>query len=216
MAVLKPLKLIITNYPQNKSEILSVENNPNKPEDGTREITFSRELFIEKDDFMQTPIKGYFRLFPENEVRLKSAYVVRCTGCKTDENGDIIEVYAEYDPLTRGGNTPDGRKVKGTIHWVDANNTLDAQVRLYNNLFTVPDPDADNNNFLNYINPDSLEVLNNCKLEASLAKLDSNSGMAFQFIRLGYFCFDCVDSSPNNLVFNRSVPLKDGFKKSKK
>lgn len=213
MAVLRPIKLIITNYPEDKIETFEVENNPNKPEDGTREITFSRELFIEADDFMQEPVKGYFRLFPGNEVRLKSTYIVRCTGCKTDENGSVQEVYAEYDPATRGGNTPDGRKVKGTIHWVDAKTAINAEVRLYNNLFTVLEPESGEKEFIEYVNPDSLEVLTDCKVEKSLEKASAPS--SFQFMRLGYFCVDSVDSVPGKLVFNRSVSLKDGFKNKK-
>lgn len=212
MAVLNPVKLIITNYPEDKTEKFEVENNPNKPEEKTREITFSRELFIEKDDFMQEPVKGYFRLFPGNEVRLKSTYIVRCTGCKTDENGNVIEVYAEYDPETRGGNTPDGRKVKGTIHWVDAKTAIDATVRLYDNLFIVPDPENGEKDFLDYVNEDSLKVLSGCKIENTLSGATAPAN--YQFMRLGYFCIDNVESKPGNLVFNRSVSLKDGFKKA--
>ena len=214
MAVLKPIKLIITNYPEEKTEIFEVENNPNCPEDGVREITFSRELFIEKDDFMQEPTKGYFRLFPGNEVRLKSTYIVRCTGSKTDENGNVIEVYAEYDPETRGGNTPDGRKVKGTIHWVDAKTAVNAEVRLYENLFKVPDPESEDGDFIDHVNVNSLEILKDCKVEKSLSKAVESE--KFQFMRLGYFCVDNVDSSADKLVFNRSVLLKDGFKKTNK
>lgn len=213
MAVLKPIKLIITNYPEDKIEKFEVENNPNRPEDGTRELTFSRELFIEADDFMQEPVKGYFRLFLSNEVRLKSTYIVRCTGSKTDENGNVIEVYAEYDPATRGGNTPDGRKVKGTIHWVDAKTAVDAEVRLYNNLFTVAEPEAADGDFIEYVNSNSLEVLTGCKVENNLANVTAPAN--FQFMRLGYFCVDSTDSKPGNLVFNRSVSLKDGFKNRK-
>ena len=213
MAVLRPIKLIITNYPEDKIEKFKVENNPNKPAAGEREITFSRKLFIEKDDFMQDPVKGYFRLFPGNEVRLKGTYIVKCTGCKTDENGNILEVYAEYYPETRGGNTPDGRKVKGTIHWVDAKNAVDAEVRLYNELFTVADPEGGVKNFIDFINPKSLEILSNCKVESSLANVTAPDH--FQFMRLGYFCVDNIDSKPEKLVFNRSVSLKDGFKNKK-
>ena len=139
MAVLRPIKLILTNYPENKTETFEVENNPNRPEDGTRTVTFSRELYIEADDFMEEPVKGYFRLFPGNEVRLKTTYIVRCTGCKKDDDGNVVEVYAEYDPETRGGNTPDGRKIKGTIHWADAKTALDAEVRLYDNQMCIRD-----------------------------------------------------------------------------
>ena len=209
MAVLHPMKLILTNYPEGQTETFEVENNPGKPEDGTRTDSFSRELWIEQEDFMEEPVKGYFRLFPGNEVRLKTAYVVRCTGCKKDENGNVVEVYAEYDPQTRGGNTPDGRKVKSTIHWADAQTSIDAEVRLYGNLFAVPDPDA--HEFLEVLNPDSLEVLTGCKVEPSLAQ--AKPGQSFQFMRQGYFCADNRDSTPQHPVFNRSVSLKDGFKR---
>ena len=211
MAVLRPLKLTIANYPENQTETFDMEINPAKPDSGTHPVSFSRTLWIEADDFMEEPVKGYFRLFPGNEVRLKSAYVVKCTGCIKDENGNVTEVLAEYDPATRGGNTPDGRKVKGTIHWVDAATAVDAEVRLYTSLFSDPDPDAGDKDFLDCLNPSSLEVLKNCKLEAELA--DAAPGSAYQFLRLGYFCADNVDSRPGNLVFNRSVSLKDSFKK---
>ncbi|MDO5123817.1 MAG: glutamine--tRNA ligase/YqeY domain fusion protein [Eubacteriales bacterium] len=211
MAVINPIKLIIENYPEGVSEEFEVENNPNREEDGKRTITFSRECYIEADDFMEEPIKKYQRLYPGNEVRLKSAYIVRCTGCKKDENGNVVEVYATYDPETKGGNTPDGRKVRGTIHWVDANNALDAEVRLYDNLFTVPDPDAGDKNFLDFLNPDSLKVLTDCKVEKALG--NAKMGDSFQFMRLGYFCAD-KDSTAGHLIFNRSVSLKDGFKKN--
>ena len=211
MGVLNPVKLILTNYPEDRTETFEVENNPNRPEDGTRTVTFGRELYIEAEDFMETPVKGYFRLFPGNEVRLKTTYVVKCTGCKKDENGNVVEVYAEYDPESRGGNPADGRKIKSTIHWVDAKNAEDAEIRLYDNLFTVEDPDA--GDFLELLNPDSLKVLTGCKVEAGLktAKL----GESFQFMRQGYFCVDNKDSAEDHLVFNRSVSLKDGFKKKK-
>ena len=214
MAVLKPIKLIITNYPAGQTEEIRIENNPNKPENGERTITFSREVFIESDDFMAEPTKGYFRLFPGNEVRLKSAYVVKCTGFKLSENGDVEEVYAEYDKETKGGNTPDGRKVKGTIHWVDASNSVDAEVRLYDNLFTVADPERAENDFTEYVNKNSLTVLKNCKLEKSLEL--AQVGDRYQFMRLGYFCVDNVDSKKGHLVFNRAVSLKDSFKKVNK
>ena len=214
MAVLRPVKLVITNYPEGQTEEFQVENNPNHPEEGTRTVTFSRELYIEQDDFLEEPFKGYFRLFPGNEVRLKTAYVVRCTGCKKDEHGQVVEVYAEYDPETRGGNTPDGRKVKGTIHWVDAGTALDAEVRLYDNLFSDEDPDAGDKDFLEHLNPNSLETLTDCKIESSMANAEAPA--SFQFMRLGYFCVDNKDSKPGALVFNRSVSLKDGFKGKKK
>ena len=210
MAVIRPVKLVIENYPEGLTEEFEVENNPNRVEDGNRTITFSRECFIEADDFMEEPVKGYQRLYPGNEVRLKSTYIVKCTGCKKDENGNVVEVYATYDPETKGGNAPDGRKIRGTIHWVDANNCENAEIRLYSNLFTVPDPDTGDKNFLDYLNPDSLEVIENAKIEKSLASAKLGDG--FQFMRLGYFCVD-KDSSAEKLIFNRSVSLKDGFKK---
>ena len=211
MGVLNPVKLILTNYPEDRTETFEVENNPNRPEDGTRTVTFGRELYIEAEDFMETPVKGYFRLFPGNEVRLKTTYVVKCTGCKKDENGNVIEVYAEYDPESRGGNPADGRKIKSTIHWVDAKNAEDAEIRLYDNLFTVEDPDA--GDFLELLNPDSLKVLTGCKVEAGLKT--AKPGESFQFMRQGYFCVDNKDSAEDHLVFNRSVSLKDGFKQKK-
>ena len=211
MAVLRPVRLTITNYPEEGTETFEVENHPADPAAGTRTVSFSRHLWVEADDFMEEPVKGYFRLFPGNEVRLKSAYVVKCTGCVKDDSGRVIEVLAEYDPQTRGGNTPDGRKVKGTIHWVDAATAADAEVRLYSSLFLDPDPDAGDKDFMDCLNPDSLEILPDCKVEASLK--DAASPASFQFLRLGYFCVDNVDSAPGRLVFNRSVSLKDGFKK---
>lgn len=211
MAVLRPVKLTITNYPEGKSETFEVENNPNRPEDGTRTVTFSRNLWIEQEDFMEEPVKGYFRLFPGNEVRLKTAYIVRCTGCRKDENGEVVEVLAEYDPESRGGDPADGRKIRGTIHWVDAETALPAEVRLYDNLFSVPDPD--NYDYLEVLNENSLTVLSDSRVEASLAH--AKPGESFQFMRQGYFCVDNKDSREGALVFNRSVSLKDSFKKKK-
>ena len=210
MAVLKPVKLTLTNYPDDQTDIFVVENNPNKPEDGTREVTFSKHLWIEADDFMEEPIPKYFRLFPGNEVRLKGAYVIKCTGCVKDADGNVIEVLAEYDVDSKGGNTADGRKVKSTIHWVDAATAVDAEVRLYSSLFADADPDAGDKDFLDCLAPDSLETLTNCKLEAALA--DATAPAAYQFMRLGYFSVDNKDSKPDHLVFNRSVSLKDSFK----
>ena len=211
MAVLSPVKLIITNYPADKTEELEVENNPNDESAGTRKISFSREVFIERDDFMEEPPKKYFRLFPGNEVRLKSAYIVKCTGCKKDENGNILEVYCEYDPNSKGGNTLDGRKIKGTIQWVDSKTALDATVNIYNNLFNVSEPEAEED-FLSVLNKDSLKVLNKCKLENFLktAKL----GDSYQFMRIGYFCLDKL-SSKDKLIFNKTVGLKDSFNSKK-
>ena len=210
MAVLNPVKLTLTNYPDDQKDVFVVENNPNKPEDGTREVTFSKHLWIEADDFMEEPIPKYFRLFPGNEVRLKGAYVIKCTGCVKDTDGNIIEVLAEYDVDSKGGNTADGRKVKSTIHWVDAATAVDAEVRLYSNLFADADPDAGDKDFLDCLAPDSLETLTNCKLEAALA--DAKAPAAYQFMRLDYFSVDNKDSSADHLVFNRSVSLKDSFK----
>ena len=215
MAVLKPVKLTITNYPEGQSEIFEVENNPNDPEAGTRQVTFSRNLWIEADDFMAEPIPKYKRLFPNGpECRLKGAYLVTCTGCVKDENGNVVEVLATYDPNSRGGDPADGRKVKGaTIHWVDADNCCDAEVRQYSNLFDDPDPDAAGKDFLACLNPNSLEVLTGCKVEKSLES--AKAPTSYQFMRLGYFCPDSKDSSPEHLVFNRSVSLKDSFKPGK-
>ena len=210
MVVLRPIKLIITNYPEGKTEEFEIENNPNREEDGKRIVTFSRECYIEAEDFIEEKVKGYNRLYPGNEVRLKSAYIVKCTGCKKDESGNVTEVYAEYDPETRGGDTPDGRKVRGTIHWVDAENYVEAEVRLYDNLFTDPEPDTGDKNFLDYINPESLVILKNCKAEKSLENADGTQ--RYQFMRSGYFCSD-KDSTKDALIFNRSVSLKDGYKK---
>ena len=209
MAVLRPIKLTVTNYPEGQSETFTVENHPNYPELGTREISFSRDLWIEAEDFMEEKVGKFFRLFPGNEVRLKGAYVVKCTGFNKDENGNVTEVLCEYDPDSRGGDPADGRKIKSTIHWVDAATAADAEVRLYSNLFTDPDPDAADKNFLDCLNPESLEILKGCKVEASLKNAEA---AAYQFMRLGYFCHDSKDSTPEHPVFNRSVSLKDSFK----
>ncbi len=215
MAVIRPLKLIITNYPEGQSETFEVENHPKHPEMGTHTVSFSRELYIEQEDFLETPIPKYKRLYPNGpECRLKSAYLIHCTGCRKDENGNVIEVYAEYDPNSRGGNPADGRKVKGaTIHWVDAATAITAEVRLYDNLFSDASPDAGGKDFLECLNPNSLEVLTNCKLESSLAS--ASVPASFQFMRQGYFCVDNRDSKPGAPVFNRSVSLKDSFKPGK-
>ncbi len=211
MAVLHPVKLTLTNYPEGQAETFEMENHPYYPERGTHAVSFSRTLWVERDDFMEEPVKGYFRLFPGNEVRLKSAYVVRCTGCKKDENGHVTEIFATYDPETKGGNTPDGRKVKGTIHWVDAATAKEAEVRLYSSLFLDAEPEAGDQDFLDVLNKDSLEVLTDCKVEAGI--LPAEAPAAFQFLRLGYFCIDNVDSTAEHPVFNRSVSLKDSFNK---
>ena len=218
MAVLNPVKLTVTNYPAGKSETLTVENNPLRPEDGTRELSFSRELWIEADDFMEEPAPKYKRMYPGNEVRLKGAYLAKCTGCVKDADGNVIEVLCEYDPDSRGGDPADGRKVKGaTIHWVDAATAADAEVRVYGNLFSDPDPDGPDKNFLDYLDPDSLNILTGCKVEHSLAEMPmpekGKDSTGLQFMRQGYFCLDNRDAEPGHLVFNRSVALKDSFKK---
>ncbi len=210
MAVLHPIRLIIDNYPDDKTEVFTVENNPEDESAGTREVTFSKNLWIEAEDFMEVPEKKYFRLFPGNEVRLKSAYVIKCTGCDKDENGNVIAVHAEYDTESRGGNTADGRRIKATIHWVDQNTALDAEIRLYDQLFTIDEPDLADVNYLDFINKDSLVVIKDAKVEASLKNAGSDD--RYQFLRVGYFCADNKDSSPEHLVFNRAVSLKDSYK----
>ena len=215
MAVLRPIRLTVTNYPEGQSETFEVENNPNDPAAGVRPVTFSRTLYVEAEDFMESPVPKYKRLYPDGpECRLKGAYLIKCTGCVKNEAGDVVEILATYDPESRGGNPADGRKVKGaTIHWVDAATAVEAQVRLYDNLFSDADPDSGDKDFLDCLNPGSLEVLTGCKLEASLAA--AQPADRFQFLRLGYFCADSKDSKPGALVFNRAVSLKDGFKSGK-
>ena len=210
MAVLHPVKLIIDNYPDDKKEVFTVENNPEDESAGTREVSFSKNLWIDAEDFMEVPEKKYFRLFPGNEVRLKSAYVIKCTGCDKDENGNVIAVHAEYDTESRGGNTADGRRIKATIHWVDQNTAVDAEIRLYDQLFTIDEPDLADVNYLDYINKDSLITIKDAKVEASLKSAGSDD--RYQFLRVGYFCADNKDSSPEHLVFNRAVSLKDSYK----
>jgi glutaminyl-tRNA synthetase len=213
MAVLHPVKLTITNYPEGQSEVFEIENHPKHPEMGTHEVTFSRNLYIEADDFLEEKVPKYKRLFPEGpECRLKGAYLITCTGCVKDEAGNVVEVLATYDPNSRGGDPADGRKVKGaTLHWVDAATAVEAEVRLYDNLFNDAAPDAAGKDFLAALNPDSLVVLKGCKLEAALA--GATAPASYQFMCLGYFCVDNKDSKPDALVFNRSVSLKDSFKR---
>ena len=225
MAVLHPVKLTVTNYPEGQSETFTVENNPTDPAQGTHEITFSRHLWIEEDDFMEVPVPKYKRLTPNGpECRLKGAYLVTCTGCVKDESGRVVEVLCTYDPDSRGGDPADGRKVKGaTLHWVDAENCLDAEVRLYDNLFSDATPDGPDKDFLDCLNPDSLTVLNGCKVEPEMRKVaeafdkqENRTGVnapTFQFMRVGYFCMDNRDCTAEHLVFDRSVSLKDSFKK---
>ena len=213
MAVLHPVKLTVTNYPEGKSEVFTVENNPTDPAQGTHEITFSRHLWIEAEDFKEGTGKKSKRLTPNGpECRLKGAYLVQCTGCVKDADGNVTEVLCPYDPESSGGDPADGRKVKGaTLHWVDAESCVDAEVRLYDNLFSDEQPDGPDKDFLDCLNPESLTVLTGCKVEPSLA--DAAAPASFQFMRLGYFCLDSKDSKPGHLVFNRSVSLKDSFKK---
>ncbi|HCC34978.1 MAG TPA: hypothetical protein DEQ02_04845 [Ruminococcaceae bacterium] len=211
MAVLRPLRVIIENYPAGKTETVDVEINPNKPELGTRPVEFSGEIFIEREDFMKEPVKGYFRLFPGTEVRLKGAYIVKCTGFDKDENGEVTAVRCTYDELSRGGSAPDGRKVKGTLHWVSASSAADAEIRLYDRLFTVENPSAEED-YLKVLNPDSLITLTGCKLEQWLTA--AVLGERFQFMRQGYFCAD-ITSTPEKPVINRIVALKDSWAKKK-
>ena len=225
MAVLHPVKLTVTNYPEGQSETFTVENNPTDPAQGTHEITFSRHLWIEEDDFMEVPVPKYKRLTLNGpECRLKGAYLVTCTGCVKDESGRVVEVLCTYDPDSRGGDPADGRKVKGaTLHWVDAENCLDAEVRLYDNLFSDATPDGPDKDFLDCLNPDSLTVLTGCKVEPEMRKVaeafdrqENRTGVnapTFQFMRVGYFCMDNRDCTAEHLVFDRSVSLKDSFKK---
>ena len=217
MAVLRPLKLTFVNYPEGQSEELEIENNPNDPAAGTRKVTFSRNLYIEREDFMEHRAPKYKRLCPDEgescglECRLKGAYLIKCAGFVKDENGEVTEVLATYDPASRGGDPADGRKVKGaTMHWVDANNCAEAEVRLYSSLFSDPEPDAAGKDFIDCLNPESLEVLTGCKVERMLESAKPSDH--FQFLRMGYFCADSKDSAPGHLVFNRSVELKGSYK----
>ncbi|MCW1734171.1 glutamine--tRNA ligase/YqeY domain fusion protein [Anaerorudis cellulosivorans] len=211
--VLDPIKLIITNYPEGKEETVTAVNNPEDETMGTREVMFSRELWIERDDFMENPPKKYFRLTPGNEVRLKNAYIVKCTGCKKDENGNVVEVYAEYDPTTRSGMPNANRKVKGTIHWVSVPHSLDAEVRLFDRLFLAENPGEEKDkDFKELLNPNSLIVKKNCKIEMYLK--DAQPFDSFQFQRIGYFNVD-PDSTKDHLIFNRTVALKDSWSKIK-
>ena len=215
MAVLKPLKVVIDNYPAGQTDELDAVNNPEDPSAGTRKVPFSRELYIERDDFMEDPPKKFFRLAPGREVRLRYAYFITCTGVVKDSQGEITELHCTYDPATRGGDAPDGRKVKATLHWVSACSAIDAEVRLYDNLFTKPDPDdaQEGKDFRSNINPNSLKVLTGCKAERSLETAQPLG--RYQFERLGYFCLD-AGSSPDKLVFNRTVSLVDTWAKIQK
>ena len=210
MAVLRPLKVIIDNYPEDLVEELELPVNQDKPEMGTRVIRFSKEIYVEKEDFMIEPPKKYFRLFPGNEVRLRGAYFVKCVGYDTDENGEVTAVHCTYDPESKGGNSPDGRKVKGTLHWVSAKNSIDFEARLYDRLFVNPNPsDESAGSFKDNLNPDSLTILSGCKLEDGIESL--KVGDTFQFMRQGYFCVDTT-STEDKIVFNRTVALNSSWK----
>ncbi len=213
MAVTDPVKLVIDNYPEGEAEWLTVVNNPENESLGTREVPFSRELYIEREDFMEEPPKKYFRLFPGNEVRLMSAYFVKCVGCEKDAEGNVTVVHCTYDPASKGGNSPDGRKVKGTIHWVSAAESVQAQVRLYENIIDEEKGVYNEDGSLN-LNPNSLTVLTDCRIEPSVK--DAKAYDSFQFVRQGFFCVDCRDSKPESLVFNRIVSLKSSYVLPKK
>jgi len=212
MAVLKPLKVVIENYPAGQVENFEVINNPEDPAAGTRTVPFSREIYIEQDDFREEPPPKYFRLAPGREVRLRGAYFIKCERVIKNEKGEIVELRCTYDPATRGGDSPDGRKVKATLHWVSAAHAISAEVRLYDRLFNTPDPE-ESGDFINDLNPNSLQILTGCMLEPGLR--DAQPGDTFQFERLGYFCVD-PDSQPGRLVFNRTVSLKDEWAKIEK
>ncbi|HOI92260.1 MAG TPA: glutamine--tRNA ligase/YqeY domain fusion protein [Candidatus Rifleibacterium sp.] len=215
MAVIKPLKVVITNYPEGQSEYFDAENNPEDPNAGTRKVKFTREIYIEQEDFMENPPKKFFRLAPGAEIRLKHAYYITCKEVIKDAQGNIVELRCELDPESRGGSTPDGRRVKGTLHWVSASEGIKAEVRLYDHLFKQENPDKveEGTDFLDNINPASLEVLKDCIVEPALAEV--KVGMPMQFLRMGYFCKD-KDSAPGRLVFNRTISLKDGWAKEQK
>ena len=206
MAVLRPLKVVIENFDDHRVEDMDVVNNPEDPSAGTRKVPFSKVLYIEHDDFREDPPKKFFRLAPGREVRLRNAYFITCREVVKDAAGAIVELRCTYDPATRGGDAPDGRKVQATLHWVSASHAVDAEVRLYDRLFTSENPGAGDADFLTQMNPQSLEVVRGCKLEPSLGAL--SPGARVQFERLGYFCVD-PDSRPDRLVFNRTVPLRD-------
>ncbi len=208
MAALDPIKLVIDNYPEGQTETLTIANNLENESLGTREIPFERELYIDRDDFMEEPPRKYFRLFPGNEVRLMHAYFVTCTGFEKDEDGSVTVVHCTYDPASKGGNSPDGRKVKGTIHWVPASSSVKAQVRLYENIVDEEKGVYNEDGSLN-LNPNSLTVLRDCRLEPSVGNAKAYD--SFQFVRQGFFCVDCKDSKPGELVFNRIVSLKSSF-----
>ena len=210
MAVLDPVKVVITNYPEGQIEFVELDNNPETPEMGKRTVPFGREIYIEREDFMEEPVKKFFRLAPGKEVRLKGAYFVTCTDFVKDENGEITEIHCTYDPLTRSGSGFDGRKVKGTLHWVCADDCVTAEARLYDYMM-LDNPDDPNGDMI--MNPESIIVRSNCKIEPSIKT--AAKGDRFQFMRNGYFCVDTKDTTEDKLVFNRIVPLKSSFKINK-
>ena len=212
LAVLDPIKVVIDNYPNDQTEEFEIDNNPSDPSSGTRNVPFSREIYIDRDDFREAPPPKYHRLCPGQEVRLRNAYFIQFADLEKDEDGNIIEIHCTYDPKTRGGNAPDGRKVKGTIHWVSAKHAIPAEVHLYDQLFNNPEPES-SGDFLADINPDSKQVLTQCLVEPSLK--DAQPGDKFQFERVGYFCVD-TNSEPGKLIFNRTVSLRDTWAKIKK
>jgi glutaminyl-tRNA synthetase len=217
MAVLRPLRVVIDNYPEDQVEELEAVNNPEDPSMGTRKLPFSRVLYIEQEDFLEDPPKKFFRLAPDREVRLRYAYFIKCVGVvKDDKTGEVVELHCTYDPETRGGWAPDGRKVKATLHWVSAAHSLPAEVRLYDHLFLKANPsdEKESADFKTYLNPNSLETLTSCRVEPTLA--GAAPGSRYQFERLGYFCVDTKDSSDQSLVFNRTVTLRDTWAKIKK
>ena len=213
MAVIDPIKLVITNCPDDLIEELDAVNNPEDSSMGSRKVPFSKELYIERNDFMEDPPKKYFRLSPGREVRLRYGYYITCTDVVKDPDGNIIEIHCTYDPKTRGGSSPDGRRVKGTIHWVSARHCITGEVRLYDRLFTVPVPESneEGKDYKEYINPDSLKIIKDARLEPSLE--NAEKGMNYQFERLGYFFLDSVDSTAESMVFNRTVTLRDTWGK---
>jgi glutaminyl-tRNA synthetase len=210
MGVLRPLRVVVLNYPEGQVDELDAANHPQNPDMGSRKIPFARVVYIEREDFMEDPPKKFFRLAPGREVRLRYAYLVTCVDVIKDADGEVVEVHCHYDPDSRGGSAPDGRKVKGTIHWVSADHALAAPIRLYDRLFSVPSPDA--GDFMEHINPDSLEVIDGARIEPGVA--DAAPGTHYQFERLGYFCVDSVDSRPGAPVFNRTVTLRDSWAKA--
>ncbi|WP_462270487.1 glutamine--tRNA ligase/YqeY domain fusion protein [Desulfobacter sp.] len=211
MGVIRPLKITLENYPEGATETLAAMNHPQKPEAGKREVSFSKHLYVEQDDFMEDPPKKFFRLGPGREVRLRAAYLITCKEIIKNEAGEVVELICTYDPETRGGNAPDGRKVKGTIHWVNAQDCIDAQIRLYDRLFNDENPEKDGQDFVENLNPDSLEILEHAKLERRLEKAEPE--VVYQFERLGYFCLDAKESTPEKPVFNRTVTLRDTWAK---